>query len=89
MLHIIESQLSINAFQELIQSLSSKDAVVLINDGVYLAHQWLATHQQGYILANDAALRGIDTNCNVNKWQPITMLDWVNLTAIHSNSATW
>ena len=92
MLHLIESNMTADSLASLLASVNNNDALVLLNDGTYLAKTIQAKQIQAspllkvYILEQHANIRGIHIPETI---QPITMLLLVALTATHKNSATW
>jgi tRNA 2-thiouridine synthesizing protein B len=92
MLHIIKRQQAIAA--ALKQFESNTDAILLIEDAVYLAnpnhhsHSLISAFNRVFVLAPDLRARGLSQLVSDNLTQ-VEYLGFVELTESHSASLTW
>ena len=86
MLHIIQSALSRDAVKRLLTQVHTDDAIVLMNDAVYLASQVVHCSSPCYHMLSDSQIRAANVP---NTILPIDMGGLVDLTEQHPCSASW
>lgn len=94
-----QSHIALN--QQLSDTCSSQDSVLLIEDGVYQLldssifikeDHWSFSAKTIYVLTNDAVARGINQknlDGTINKISFITYKEFVEISASHSNTISW
>ncbi|NVJ60001.1 MAG: sulfurtransferase complex subunit TusB [Gammaproteobacteria bacterium] len=88
-LHIVNRLISHEHCQTILDTMTSGDSIVLIEDGCYLPAQNLKQplSNEIYILKTDAMVRGMELPSNVTILQNYN--DFVDLTAKFDKSITW
>ncbi|CAG9298267.1 sulfurtransferase complex subunit TusB [Celerinatantimonas diazotrophica] len=93
MLHIYRGSHSLGRdLQRCLYQMSSSDALLLIEDGVYLSQNPIeplkkrAQQGQVFILVDDVVARGLSVDA---VYQRADMAKWVSLSVEHDKSLTW
>ena len=86
MLHLVQSQLSTQAFARLLEQLAFDDDLVLMNDGVYLVEQAKLCPCRCHVMLNDSQMRGLGL---ADGMLALDMGGLLTLSEQHSSSASW
>ncbi len=86
MLHLVQSHLSKQDFDRLLEQLVYDDDIVLMNDGVYLSSAALLCPCRCHVMLTDSQMRGVGLTDGM---LALDMDGFVTLSEQHSSSATW
>ncbi|MDP6968653.1 MAG: DsrH/TusB family sulfur metabolism protein [Gammaproteobacteria bacterium] len=86
MLHILQSAIDQTDFEQLLTTVEAGDALVLMDDGVYLLEQLHQAPCPGYVIQGHRQMRGLMATQGIVE---LDMEGLVTLTAQHTSSASW
>lgn len=86
MLHLVQSQLSKQDFDRLLEQVAYDDDLVLMNDGVYLSSAAQLCPCRCHVMLNDSQMRGVAV---ADGMLALDIEGLLSLTEQHASSATW